>query len=148
MKFERGQDPKDAMKIGIRAKLEAYLKEEHPKLSYLGDPSYLLRICAENGKLDFVQYLVEKESADVHDNDDHALRWAACNGHLDVVKYLVEHGATITANNNLAWRWAKENGHQEVYNYLENKWSETKNGKFNTTTKDIIKENLFYPRLK
>ena len=57
------------------------------------DNEYCLRIASSRGNLSMVQYLIEKEQANIHALDDYALRYAAFFGHFSVVKYLVEHGA-------------------------------------------------------
>lgn len=141
MIFKRGQEPKEAMNIGIKGQLDAFLKEEYPKLSYR-DPNQMLRICADHGKLDFVKYLIEKENADPHNNDEHCVRWAAHSGHLDVVKYFVEeHNADISVNNFIAYRWAQEKNHEDIANYLQ-KIMKTKETKL-PATGIYVRESLF-----
>ena len=119
MNFERGQDPKKSMGIGIQAQLELFKQKYHILANGNASVNDVLQICAAAGKLSFVKYLVEHEGADPHAIEEHCLRWAAKGGFLDVVKYLVEEcHADIAINNYLAFRWAKEEGHIKTMHYL------------------------------
>lgn len=73
-----------------------------------------LRLCAEEGHLKVVEYLIEV-GADIHTGYDHALRFSSENGYLEIVKYLVENGAN---NFNEALKWSARNGHLDVVKYL------------------------------
>jgi hypothetical protein len=102
-----------------------------------------LRLSAENGHLEIVQYLVGR-GANINLANGYALHYSAGNGHLEVVIYLVEHGAnlyakalTISASNGHIWivkylvekccvdinstyalHYSADNGHLEVVRYL------------------------------
>ena len=57
--------------------------------------STALHLAAWNGKLEVVQYLLEKGGAEVNvknNSGSTALHWAADKGHLEMVKYLFEKG--------------------------------------------------------
>ena len=82
--------------------------------------NWAVRYASENGHLEVVKYLVEKDS-DFQVGDNHAVRFASRNGHLEVVKYLVENGADFRADDNYSIRCASLCGRLEVVKYLVEK---------------------------
>lgn len=120
MRFERNQDPKEQMNIGIRQEMLNIVQKEFSVLRVNELTSNdLLKIFCFTGPLIYVTYLVEKEKADIHIDDEHCIRWASEGGHLDIVKYLIKKGANPNTHNKLPLRWAKENGHTDVYEFLK-----------------------------
>jgi len=74
---------------------------------------------AENGRVDVVDYLIERRwTFDRSANESHALRLAAENGHVDVVERLLQERVDPTSDNNAAVRWAAANGHFAVVDLL------------------------------
>jgi ankyrin repeat protein len=80
---------------------------------------YALRWASFYGRLEVVQYLVEK-GADVHAENEDALRYASLYGHLEVVQFLVEKGADVHAQGESgdALGLASGNGQLAVVKYL------------------------------
>ena len=83
-----------------------------------------LHSAAQNGKLDVVQWLVEK-GADVSASDKYGwtvLHFAAHNKKLDVVQWLVEKGADVSASDkegNIAVDVAEMQGDDEMVKWLQ-----------------------------
>ena len=84
-----------------------------------------MRLAAENGHLQLVQYLCSlptEHGVDPSANNTLAVRCAAANGHLQVVQYMcslpMHRGVDPGAHNNAAIRLAAENGHFQVVQYL------------------------------
>ncbi len=94
-----------------------FTEENYPRADINYKDDWALRIAADDGYLNVVEYLVE-HGADIHAVDDYALRWAAANGHLPIVKYLVEHGADIHVDNDWALKNAEQYNHSDVVKYL------------------------------
>lgn len=102
-----------------------------PKKLFL-DQEQILVMAAKNGHLNYVEYMVERCSADleqvgsvVFDGEtiDGAppLWCAAAAGHLDVVSYVLQHGANVNATtktNSTPLRAACFDGHVEIVKYL------------------------------
>jgi ankyrin repeat protein len=84
----------------------------------LNEDDALVR-AAENGRVDVVDYLIERRRMfDRSANESHALRLAAENGHVDVVERLLQERVDPTSDNNAAVRWAAANGHFAVVDLL------------------------------
>jgi hypothetical protein len=82
------------------------------------DNDRLFWLCASNGSLEVVKYLIEF-SVDIDiDAKNFALQYSAQHGHLEVVKFLVEKDITIHTENDYALRWSALNGHLEVVKFL------------------------------
>ncbi len=90
---------------------------ENHNINIHDNEEYLLRLAAQHGITDIVQYLHEL-GADIHVYYEEALRFAAKNGHLETVKFLSKIGADISAQNDYAVRFAAANGHTIVVRYL------------------------------
>jgi ankyrin repeat protein len=56
--------------------------------------------------------------ANIHADNDYALKISSHNGHFDVVKFLIKNGANIHADNNFALRWSSSNGYIKVVKFL------------------------------
>ena len=102
--------------------------------------NYALGISAENGKLDFVKYLLDT-GANVHANNDYALRWASDSGHVEVVKVLLAVDANVHAADNYALRWASVNGHAEVVKVLKDHIAKEKYNKNKKINMEKISED-------
>jgi len=113
-KFTEDSDPIHDLGIGMDALIKRWIENE---TSYSYNKEKLLWICAENGKTEFVKYLLNK-GYDVHANDDLALRLASENGHTETVKVLLDAGADVHAYNDQPLRWASDNGHTETIKVL------------------------------
>ena len=61
---------------------------------------------------------LHQHGADITAQDNLPICWASRNGHLAVVEYLHQHGAAIASQDNLPIRWASDNGHLAVVQYL------------------------------
>ena len=114
-KFTEDSDPIHDMGIGMGVLIKQFVEEE---THYPYIKENLLWICAENGKTEFVKYLLNA-GADVHARDDYALRWASNNGHTEVVKVLLDAGADVHAYHDGALLWASEEGHIETVKVLK-----------------------------
>ena len=77
--------------------------------------NYLLRYASNNGYLEIIEFLIEKE---VNIDIDYVLNLASQNGHMDIVKFLIEKGADIHANNDYILNLASKNGQLEVVKFL------------------------------
>lgn len=77
-----------------------------------------LWICAENNKLEFAKYLLDK-GYNVNYNDGSALQWACYLGHVDMVKLLLKYGANVFADNSRSYKLAKGEGKKEVVKILD-----------------------------
>ena len=129
-KFTQDSDPIADMNIGMMHEIKLWMESINDSFY---DKDYALGISAENGKLDFVEYLLA-DDAYVHANNDYALRWASENGHTEVVKVLLTAGANVHARNNYALRWANFNEHTEVVKVLKDHIAKEKRKK--------VKENV------
>jgi ankyrin repeat protein len=112
-KFQKYSDPIHDLGIGIKELIKRFIKEKG--YNYIED--HLLWICAQEGKVEFVKYLLDA-GANVHAYSDDALRLASDNGHTEVVKLLLDAGADVHAYDDYALRLASENGHTEVVKLL------------------------------
>jgi ankyrin repeat protein len=103
------------MGIGITTIMTKWFEEElkikQPK------PDDALVICARNGKLEFVQYLVQ-HGAKVKRNDSECLQQAAANNHIEVVKYLLSKKSKADGNDSFGMRQAARNGSYEMTKLL------------------------------
>jgi ankyrin repeat protein len=99
-------------KNGDLTQLKHFIQEIN--INVLND---LLRISANMGCVEIVEYLVEN-GADIHAENDVALRGAAFYGNLEVVKYLTEHGANIHVDNEYALRSSYWKLSLNVFKYL------------------------------
>ena len=124
-KFTEDSDPIADMNIGMMNQIKLWMESINDSFY---DKDYALGISAENGKLDFVEYLLA-DDAYVHANNDYALRWASENGHTEVVKVLLTAGANVHARNNYALRWANFNEHTEVVKVLKDHIAKERNVK-------------------
>jgi ankyrin repeat protein len=112
-KFEEKSDPISDLGIGMKELIKQFIK----KYGYEYVEKDLLWICAKEGKVEFVKYLLNA-GENVHANKDYALQWASDNGHTEVVKLLLDAGADVHTYDDYALRWASENGHTEVVKLL------------------------------
>ena len=80
-----------------------------------------MRWSAENGYLEIVKYIIEKEGEIGHVTDakNSALVTSACNGHIEIVKYLISRCKT---DDNYALVYSAENG-ADVRNNNALRWS-------------------------
>ena len=79
---------------------------------------FALRLSAEFGRLDLVQFLIEHGSY-VHAENDAALILSAKNGHFEIIKYLVEQAAAdIHVSGGCALTQSASNGHIDIVKYL------------------------------
>ncbi|MFA5153703.1 MAG: ankyrin repeat domain-containing protein [Clostridia bacterium] len=113
--FQRGLNPKNAMDIGVWKSIKSYLENIvlptgkgrvfYPYLSglqsYYNDDNNnlnldkILQVCAADGKLEFIQFLIE-QGVDVDGFEYKPLRAAIFFNQKEVVKFLLEHGAHVT----------------------------------------------------
>jgi hypothetical protein len=114
-KFQEYSDPISDLGIGMKELIKQLVKEKGYKYIYAEDD--LLWICVQEGKVEFVKYLLDA-GADVHTRDDYALRLASLNRHTEVVKLLLDVGADVHAYNDAALRWASAKGRTEVVKLL------------------------------
>lgn len=136
-KFTQDSDPIHDLGIGIEASIENWLVKEFNHLSntsygflYSSVISYrdsgdiqkandsLLVLCANEGKTEFVDYLLKHKNVDVHHDVDLALRRASHYGHAEIVKLLIDAGADVHANKNDALAWACDYGRTKVVKIL------------------------------
>jgi len=87
--FERGLDPKDAMKIGMEELLNNYLQSIHQTTK---SDVIKLEICAAEGKNEFVRYLINK-GVNIHFDNDKALLLAVIRNNISTVEILLNAGA-------------------------------------------------------
>jgi len=130
-KFVEDSDPIADMGIGMKHQIKKWIETE---TGYKYKEKDLLWICAEEGKIEFVKYLLDTE-ADVHADNDHALQVASRNGHTDVVKLLLDAGADVHADNDHALLSASNYGHDKVVKILKDHIAKEKKNK-------VVKENL------
>ena len=112
--FERGRDPKEALGLGMWARLKQDMKKDGLKYE---DKEQGLRWASYFGNKGVVEFLLNA-GADVHTSNDYALHWASLNGHKDVVEFLLNAGADVHVNNDIALRWASRQGHKEIVELL------------------------------
>ena len=105
-----------AVKNGDLVLVKSLLNQGADINSY-DDNDYVLKISAEKGHLEVVEYLVE-HGVDIHTKNNQALIFASIKGHLDVVKYLVEKGADIHALNDYALKLASFHGYLEIVKFF------------------------------
>jgi ankyrin repeat protein len=89
LNFERGQDPKVSIGIGMEAELQNFVTENFPR----GKTSYYLNYCAQKGRSDLIRYLIISKGYNPDTNDGAPLKLACSNGHYDAAKTLVDLGA-------------------------------------------------------
>jgi ankyrin repeat protein len=89
LSFERGQDPKKVMGIGMEEQIKKAMAEE--RYTYTQD-EIALWWSAERGHASFVKYLLEKE-IDQESKDKALQRALAGSGTTDIIKMLLEAGA-------------------------------------------------------
>lgn len=77
-----------------------------------------LILSATNGHFEIVKYLVEQAAADVHVSGGYALTQSASNGHIDIVKYLLKLGVNVHANEESALIISSKHGHFEIVKCL------------------------------
>jgi ankyrin repeat protein len=138
-KFEEESDPIHDLRIGITLKkirewAKISLQKNNWRHEYAGDINELLWFSAAEGKIDFVEYLLEN-GADIHYKRDYALRWACYKGHIEVVKFLLDSGADVHAFREDPLRNAKQQGHNKIVEILKDhikkqKLKESLNEKF------------------
>jgi ankyrin repeat protein len=114
-KFVEDSDPVSDMGIGIRADISKWMKSIGEK--NIEDDDWALDVCADQGKLEWVKFLIDK-GANIHNGEDAALRWASRNGHLEIVKELLKAGADVNINNSYPLYWASRKGHLDVVKEL------------------------------
>jgi ankyrin repeat protein len=112
-KFTENSNPIKDFNIGMIHNIKKFVKEN----GYEYVEEDLLWICAQEGKVEFVKYLLDA-GADVHANNDLALRLASEYGHTEIVKLLLDAGANVHVNDNRALRVASEKGHTEIVKLL------------------------------
>jgi len=130
-KFVEDSDPITDMGIGMKHQIKKWIETE---TGYKYKEKDLLWICAGEGKIEFVKYLLDTE-ADVHADNDHALRSASYNGHTDVVKLLLDAGANVHAAGYQALQWAINYKHDDVVKILQDHIAKEKKNK-------AVKESL------
>jgi len=114
--FQRGQDPKSSIGIGMEQELKKFLKEVRPRSSD-SDRSYWLNLCAEKGRNDLVKYLLSKGfPPDM--NNGAPLQLAASHGNMDVVKTLLDAGANPNNKEFIPFVSALLNGNYDIAEYL------------------------------
>ena len=136
-KFTQDSDPIADMNIGMMNQIKLWMESINDKFY---NKNYALGISAENGKLDFVKYLLYT-GANVHANNDYALRWASDSGHVEVVKVLLAVDANVHAADNYALRWASVNGHAEVVKVLKDHIAKEKYNKNKKINMEKISED-------
>ena len=114
-KFTEEGDPVHDMNIGMGHLMNQWFKEIG--MTSDRDIDELLSICARNGKLDFVKYLVER-GANVKSYGSDALQQAAANNRIETVKFLLNKGADVKGNNSFGFRWAARCGYNEMVKLL------------------------------
>ena len=77
-----------------------------------------LILSAKNGHFEIVKYLVEQAAADIHVSGGCALTKSASNGHIDIVKYLLKLGVNVHANEESALIMSSKHGHFEILKCL------------------------------
>lgn len=120
--FKEDSDPIDDLEIGMMHQIKRWIKDIKKDIfSPLGkkrnEEDYLW-ICAENNKLEFAKYLLDK-GYNVNYNDGSALQWACYLGHVDMVKLLLKYGANVFADNSRSYKLAKEENRKEVVKILD-----------------------------
>jgi len=89
MNFERGQDPKSAMGIGISEKIKKLMEKDGWLYDNPGHKfkDWALMWASVYSDIKTIKWLLNI-GANVHVNDDYCLMWAEHRGHTDVVKLL------------------------------------------------------------
>ena len=109
------------------------------KLSYPRDIEPNIFIACEEGKLQNVQWLIEKEKVTPNlsnENGDFPIHFASKNGHLSIIEYLISKGANIEAKDKYErtpLHYACQEGHIEIVEYLISKGA-------NAEAKDIYEQ--------
>ena len=91
IEFERGQEPREAMNIGLWNRIRQEASEYGKDINFI-DPSYALQWAVTEGKTEYIQYLLDK-GADIDVDHGFPIRWAALDGYVDIVKILIENGS-------------------------------------------------------
>lgn len=112
--FERGQDPKKAIGIGMEERIRKSMKEYYPgDYEWNGDYNEALIFAAETGQTDMIKWLLNA-GADVEYDDNGAFKAAIIHGRDEAVEVLVDAGADPLAGNRYAILAAKFGGHKEL----------------------------------
>ncbi|XWV25137.1 repeat protein [Tupanvirus deep ocean] len=85
--------------------------------------SEALRICADQGLSDMVDFLIQ-QGADVHALNDRALILATSKGHTDTVRVLLHHGSNPNVWDGKCFKIAKEKNYHEILELLTNRKKE------------------------
>ena len=130
LEFERGQDPKSAMGIGMEERIRRGIKKDWYSDRYRmnlwdGDYNIALGWASEKGYLDIVKWLINA-GADPLYNDNEPLKQAAMFGQKEVALYLIDQGADPLAGNGYAILAARFAGHNELWDLLKMKAGERK----------------------
>ncbi len=131
-KFIEDTDPIHDLGIGFMHQIKKWIKE-NTHYDYNREDNFLW-ICAEQGKTEFVKFLIEK-GYDIHKFNDHALAVASRTGRFDIVKVLLDAGADPFAENGFPLALANIHGHTSVAELLEKYMRKE-------TKQDNIKESL------
>jgi len=116
--FERGQDPKKAIGVGMEERIRQGINKDwypHRKGvdSWNGDYNTALTWAAETGKIDIVKWLLEAGADPTHE-DSQALKQAATFGQDEAVEILINAGADPWAGNGYAIMSARFAGYHEL----------------------------------
>ena len=115
MNFERRQDPKSAMGIGMRERIKRMMEEDNWECE---NDDAALKWASSKGHIEIVKFLL-KVGVNVHSNHNFALRYASFYGHIEIVKLLLDAGANVHDWEDEALRRASTNGHTEVVELLK-----------------------------
>ena len=132
LSFKRGKDPKSAMGIGIRAKINRIINEYYKndwgfKDEEEFDDNRILEelLCDDVGycgvdevmEKEFISFLINT-GVDICVNNNQTLRLASAFGHFEAVKLLLDAGADVHAGDDEALLWASIKGYTKIVKLL------------------------------
>jgi len=124
IEFERGIEPRKAMKIGMMDRILQQMKEDDTWVwEYTLDDR--LQWASREGNINYVKYLLSK-GADIHSDEEITFQWAITKGWIELVKVLIDAGAQINFGGPISKDKAKsyhlraaiETGHKDIVKLL------------------------------
>ncbi len=140
-KFSEKSDPVEDLSIGIKHEYEKWLeefKQSNRGVSWnLNVPNSQLMAVSDQGKTEFVEYLIKKLGADPNFDNVASLRIAAYQGNLETGVELVKHGANLE----MAVKHSKKWNHNDTIlrlNKIEGMLNKLVNEKFTPDSDPIL----------